>query len=85
MIPAPIFVLVALLFERCDASLYAASMSRTARDKYPGVGAVWSAPNALPMTCEDVANCVEESSINVKPVMAVETMGETAMSPVTAE
>jgi hypothetical protein len=37
------------------------------------------------VTCEDVENCVEESNVKVKPVMAPEAMGETAISPVIAE
>jgi hypothetical protein len=36
----------------------------------------------LPVTCEEVENCPEESNVKVKPVIAPEAMGETAMSPV---
>jgi hypothetical protein len=35
--------------------------------------------------CEAVENCVEESRVKSKPVMAEEAMGETAMSPVMSE
>jgi hypothetical protein len=31
------------------------------------------------VTWEDVENCVEESNVKEKPVMAVEATGETAM------
>jgi hypothetical protein len=34
------------------------------------------------VTCEEVENCPEESSVKLKPVMAVAAMGETPMSPV---
>jgi hypothetical protein len=34
------------------------------------------------VTCEDVENCVEESNVKEKPVMAVAAMGDTPMSPV---
>jgi hypothetical protein len=54
-------------------------MSMTAALKYPGVGTLLSAPKALPVTWEDVENSPEESNVKVKPVMAVEAMGETAM------
>jgi hypothetical protein len=37
------------------------------------------------VTCEDVENCVEESAVNEKPVIAPAAMGETAISPVIAE
>ncbi len=37
------------------------------------------------MTCEVVENCVEESRVKSKPVMAPEAMGETPMLPVTTE
>jgi hypothetical protein len=39
----------------------------------------------LPLICEDVENCVEESNVKEKPVMAPEAMGDTAMSPVISE
>ena len=39
----------------------------------------------MPVTCEDVENCFEASNVKVKPVMAVAAMGDTPMSPVTAE
>jgi hypothetical protein len=37
------------------------------------------------VTWEDVENCVEESMVKSKPVMAVDAMGETAMLPVISE
>jgi hypothetical protein len=39
----------------------------------------------LPVTWEDVENSPEESNVKVKPVMAAEAMGETAMLPVISE
>jgi hypothetical protein len=35
--------------------------------------------------CEAVENCVDESRVKPKPVIAVAAMGETPMSPVMAE
>jgi hypothetical protein len=37
------------------------------------------------VTCVEVENCVEGSIVKIKPVMAPEAMGETAMLPVIAE
>jgi hypothetical protein len=37
------------------------------------------------VTWEDVENSPEESNVKSKPVMAVESMGETAMLPVISE
>ncbi len=37
------------------------------------------------MTWEDVENSPEESNVKVKPVIAPEAMGETAISPVISE
>jgi hypothetical protein len=78
-------ILEASVLERAPASAYAACMSLTAALRYPGVGTLLSAPKALPVSWEDVENCVEESRVKEKPVMAVEAMGETAMSPVISE
>jgi hypothetical protein len=39
----------------------------------------------LPLICEDVENCVEESNVKEKPVMAVDVAGATPMSPVISE
>jgi hypothetical protein len=36
----------------------------------------------LPVTSEDVENCVDESNVKAKPVRAPDAMGETAMLPV---
>jgi hypothetical protein len=37
------------------------------------------------VTWEEVENCPEASIVKVKPVIAPEAMGETAMSPVMSE
>mmetsp|Transcript_7247 Transcript_7247/g.20482 ORF Transcript_7247/g.20482 Transcript_7247/m.20482 type:complete len:100 (-) Transcript_7247:265-564(-) len=83
ILPPPI--LNPWVLARCEASLYAVSMSLTAMVKIVGVGALSVGAKAKPVTCEDLENSADESAVKLKPVMAVPAMGETAMLPVMEE
>jgi hypothetical protein len=64
---------------------YAVSMSKTAIPKAVATARLYSGAVASPVICVDVEKSLPRTLVKLKPVMAVASMGETAMSPVMAE